>query len=504
MLSALVVVALAVGATSGAAAGAATDADAPAVDADGHARANATNATVGYFNGYWYDDPVRVDQSDGLNESERERYVSVTMARVEHVRDANFERYVPVDVVSRSEYAANQSGGNATYNAWNDQVWQSLWIVGEDTNSSAALSAFYGSNVLGFYDSEADSIKLVTNDPDEVYFDNATLAHELVHALQDQRYNLSRAKYGGDTQDAQLATSGLVEGEARYVEDRYVEQCGETWTCPANPPSANGGTGGGDVNYGVQWVVYFPYADGPGYVASLRERGGWDAVDAAWERPPNDTTAIIHHVGSVPSNVSVSDEATGGWETFPRQGSDTVGEASIYSMFWYQSYTTDAGVVDTGSLYENQGPYDSFNYSSAPSAGWAGDSVVPYRNPTVGEDGYVWVTEWDSERDASQFASAYRDVLDAHDAEQVSARTWVVSGGDPFADAYRLHVDGTRVVVVNGPDVDAVDAIRPGLASEEANATTMSRTTRASSPGFGVLAGLAAALGVLSLLRRRR
>ncbi|MFB6129612.1 MAG: hypothetical protein ABEJ28_02195, partial [Salinigranum sp.] len=59
---------------------------------------------IGWEAGYWYDEPIAVDQSDGLNRSEREAFVARTMARVEKIRDLEFEQSVPVKVISRAEY----------------------------------------------------------------------------------------------------------------------------------------------------------------------------------------------------------------------------------------------------------------------------------------------------------------------------------------------------------------------------------------------------------------
>ena len=60
--------------------------------------------TIGWENGYWYDDPVNVTTSDGLNETELSAVTARTMARVERIRDREFQSTVPVEVISRAEY----------------------------------------------------------------------------------------------------------------------------------------------------------------------------------------------------------------------------------------------------------------------------------------------------------------------------------------------------------------------------------------------------------------
>jgi hypothetical protein len=143
-----------------------------------------------------------------------------------------------------------------------------------------------------------------------------------------------------------------------------------------------------------------------------------------------------------------------------------------------------------------------YDYESEPSAGWAGDAVVPHRNGD--RRGYVWKTKWDTVEDAREFRTAYLDVLAAHDATQVDERTWVVEDG-PFEDAFRVVRENATVVVTNAPTEDALDDVRPA----DGDAGPVEPTTAADGagvPGFGVGVALVAALAAAAagLARRRR
>ncbi|MFC7135716.1 hypothetical protein ACFQRB_02125 [Halobaculum litoreum] len=59
---------------------------------------------LGWEAGYWYNESIDVNQSDGLDAAEREAFVARTMARVERVRGLEFRESVPVEVISRAEY----------------------------------------------------------------------------------------------------------------------------------------------------------------------------------------------------------------------------------------------------------------------------------------------------------------------------------------------------------------------------------------------------------------
>ena len=427
---------------------------------------------LGWEDGYWYNESISVDQSDGLSDEELRAYVARAMARVEYIRGTEFRERVPVEVLSREEYR-NRSGGSggsgeqSDYQRWNDQVWEALFVTGESQDSGSAISDTRSAAVAGFYSPRDDEIKVITDTPESPTINNATLVHELVHALQDQQYDLSKPKYGGDTQDEQLAADGLVEGDANYVERRYAQQCGAAWNCVATPESAGGGGGGdgGGPNLGILLTIFQPYSDGPVYISDLVDRGGWATVDEEFEDPPESTEQVIHRTDDDPVPIEYRDRAENGWETFPEQGvegSDTVGEASMYVMFWYQARTAGADTVDPRSISDTEGPDDTYNYDAKPSAGWGNDRLYPYQqgSGSNAEYGYVWVTEWDTEEDAREFRRAYRAILDAQDAEQRAENTYVIPDGE-FADAFRVTRSGTRVTIVNGPTTDDLGDIRP-------------------------------------------
>ncbi|ELZ33966.1 hypothetical protein C474_03365 [Halogeometricum pallidum JCM 14848] len=428
---------------------------------------------LGWEEGYWYNESLRIDQSDGLSDAELDRYMARSMARVEYLRHEEFTENVSVDVLTRTEYrqrsanrSANQSAEAAAFDEWNNQVWEALFVTGEENDSQEAISGTQGSSVAGFYSPRNDAITIITNSPDSPTIDNATLVHELTHALQDQHYDLTSEKYSAETQDGELAVDGAIEGDAKYVELRYASMCGGEWACVPTP-TAEGGSGGsgGSINYGIFLTIFQPYSDGPVYVHDVLERGGWDALDEMMRNPPASTEQTIHSTDEEPVPISFRSRATNGWSTFSEQGqggSDTLGEASIFTMFWYQARTANADTVPVRDISETESRYDTYNYDAVPSNGWANDRLFPYEKSTgSGEEyGYVWVTEWDTEGDAREFRDAYLNILAAHDAAKQGQNTWVIEDG-PFADAFRVRIDGTRVVVVNGPTVEDVNDIRP-------------------------------------------
>ncbi|SFK58747.1 hypothetical protein SAMN04487950_0043 [Halogranum rubrum] len=417
---------------------------------------------LGWENGYWYNESLDISQSDGLDEAEREALVARTMARVEHIRQLEFTKQVPVEVVSREEYRANresrstQSDRSAEYRAWNNQVWEALLLVGEDREVSDVLEELYGGSVLGFYSPSRDRIVIVS-DSETPQINRGTLAHELVHALQDQQFGLAS---DARTQDAQLARSGIVEGDARYVEYLYEDRC-ESGAFDCIPkPERSGGSSSDRSAPGVFVTIYTPYSEGPALVDSLYRRGGWDAVNDVYTNLPASTEQLIHpekYPDEAPVEMSVPDRSSGEWSRFDRdQQFDTVGEASLYAMFWQNHY------IEQSALRRNTGNYSAYNYAHPATTGWAGDRVVPYRSDD-GENtkyGYVWATTWDSEEDAREFKSAYETTLKLHvGGQRVEQGVYRVPDDRSFGDAFRVTRNGKRVTIVNAPTVEDLDSV---------------------------------------------
>ncbi|ERG96014.1 Hvo_1808 family surface protein [Haloquadratum walsbyi] len=439
---------------------------------------------LGWESGYWYNESITVDQTNGLSDEEMKAYVGRGMARVEYIRQLEFKSSVPVSVISRSEYRSQRDGNTQStegqqFQAWNNQVWEALFAVGESASTQQAIEETRGSSVAGFYSPSDDAITIVTDTPESASIDNTTLIHELVHAVQDQHYDLTEERYAATTQDGQLAVDGLIEGDARYVESAYVDRCGGSWECVELPTDTgrDSGSGGGPSNLGIFVTIFQPYSDGVGYINHLRESGGWAAVNDRFESPPVASEQVIHRTNETPQPITYTDRSSTNWSQFEsvgQDGSDTVGEASIFVMFWNQARTVGAETVRPQALTQPTNQYDAYNYIADPSAGWENDRLFPYRTQDgkATEYGYVWVTTWESNEDATEFRNAYRSILTARDAttpQQTGSenpgstaqttRTYVIPDG-PYADSFRVTQDGTQVVIVNGPETESLDKIR--------------------------------------------
>ncbi len=395
------------------------------------------------------------------------------MARVEAVRCIEFDQSVPVSVLSREEYRRQQASGETdeALRKFDNVKFEALMLVNESADSIAVQNRNRGSGVLGFYSPRNDEIVVIAESAEDLRIDELTLAHELMHAWQDARYDLAGSPFDAKLRDQVNARNGLVEGDASYTEALYEQQCGEGWECL---DAKRGGGGGELANIGVYLMKFQPYSDGPAFVRMVRQVGGWDAVNEMYANPPASTEQVIHplrYETDPPTNVSLNDTATDGWSRVratDRPGYGRLGEAAVMMTFVYPYYHSqgEAQIVPPEEWFDYNesgelSDFDPLNYESDYSAGWDGDRLHVYENPS-GEFGYVWRLAWDSPQNAEQFVEGYRNVLYYWGAEKLGPNVWRIPDGG-FADAFYVSVDGRNVTIVNAPTVEQLSEVRPDV-----------------------------------------
>jgi hypothetical protein len=347
---------------------------------------------IGWEGGYWHNESLALTAEDGYDRSELRAIVRRAMARVEVIRQREFLDEVFIDVITREEYR-ERIDGDVPPDPFRDQFYEALFLIGEDTDASTRLHQHRHRAVGGYY--SASSFVIVTDDSDDNLIHPYVVAHELVHALQDDHFDSSPWAV---TFDGRQGNRGLLEGEANYVADRYAERCETEWDCvqPASRPRL-------DVNRSTRALGLTrgsPYAEGPSFVKALRDRGGWAAVDRAHERLPVSTEQLIHpeaYPDDEPADVRVDNRSNGDWQRIRKDTigdkRDRLGEAALYAMLWRNGVIPEDH-PDTRDLHST--------YSHPATTGWEGDAFVPYRND--GEFGYVWELAWADETEAEEFA----------------------------------------------------------------------------------------------------
>ncbi len=180
-------------------------------------------------------------------------------------------------------------------------VLQLLGFVPPQFDYEKETFALLEAQLAGFYE-PSDKTMYMAGDLDD---DNATatLAHELVHALQDQYWDLAkRSAYKPSQGDQSSATSALAEGDATsaMIDIMLGGESGKTaldvpeeiFTEQMVSSMASGA--GANAPHVMRASLVAPYIDGTIFVHALRRKGGWAAVNDAWANAPTTSEQILH------------------------------------------------------------------------------------------------------------------------------------------------------------------------------------------------------------------
>jgi hypothetical protein len=169
----------------------------------------------------------------------------------------------------------------------------------------------YREQVEGWYDTHNKTVYLLDwVAPDE---QKPVMAHELVHALQDQNFGLDKwLNIAKDSKDAsvqvaleeqRVARQSVVEGQAMVVLTAYEHGTsgsgGQTASSGAEAMSSEAQAEGGSAVYAhaplyLQEAMLFPYKYGGDFVRFLLEQRGKQAAFAGlFHKPPQDTRQIM-------------------------------------------------------------------------------------------------------------------------------------------------------------------------------------------------------------------
>ena len=423
---------------------------------------------LGFHDGYWHDDPVTVNATGGLNETEREAVTARSIARVEYIRGLEFDEDVNVTVINRTQFTGQQQNWTAANDqeAFEDAKFAALFIVGTGESATSSQQETTNNIVRGFYSPTTKDIVIIS-DSETPRVDTSILIHELTHAAQDQRFDLeaTTAQHPHDLHQARL---GLIEGDANLVQQQYESRCGAEWSCVEYAGGGESDSQPSEPHWGLYFTSFFPYSDGPAFTDSLRDGDDWSAVNDAYEKPPNSTVEIMdpdRYGQFEPDAVALSD--TGEWDRVRRDGApdyDVLGPSALAASFAYTLYddsNTDALVAPNDFLNFDGGEVNKtnpLNYDLAQTRGWQGDRLHVYERN--GEVAYVWRLAWESPDAADRFTSDYHDLLGYWGGQRVDGNVWKVDDESPFTGAYRVVTTDDTVTITYAPSRAELDAVR--------------------------------------------
>lgn len=325
-------------------------------------------------------------------------------------------------------------------------------FVTRDYDLYSLSRRFLGENIAGFYDPESKEFVVVSGDDETNALEQWTYAHEFMHALQDQHFQLGLITDATAGFEGDMALRALAEGEAELVQDFYldwgyfsdsdlIEMFNESnklydFAFVSDP---------GYFPHALTNAFIFPYTTGRDFAAALFARNGWEGLNAAWENLPQSTEQIIHpdryFAGDTPQIVTLpplTDTLGTGW---------TLAEEAVLGEFYLREYLVQQlGGADVDTAV----------------TGWGGDRYAVYWHEASDDLVLILQTAWDTQNDADQFTAAYRRYTDARygpigQAQANGATCW------QSREVTCLYAAGDAVLVVRAPDLDTAVSLAAAI-----------------------------------------
>ena len=319
--------------------------------------------------------------------------------------------------------------------ATEEKVLKSLDLLPENADLAAVIEEMLSSEIAGFYDDETKELKLVSETPELNLMNQVTLAHEVTHALQDQSFQLARfLPEDSSNADSDLARLSLVEGDATLTEEEYTTS-NLSGLDLVNLLLGSLGASGGLVNNSyLEDSLLFPYINGLAFVGAVKERGGWQAVDAAYSKPPESTEQVMHpekyFAGEAPVLVTIPDLA------------------AIAGSGWSVTFDEVMGEFDALEMLQQDLPQSGARRAAA---GWGGGAISFAEEPG-GETLLAIEFTWDSEADAAEFAEAMGSVLEERYREEFDMTPQTAPALVTDDGVWLLVQRGLTVSMVQAPD----------------------------------------------------
>jgi hypothetical protein len=332
------------------------------------------------------------------------------VAAVSAARRLPYHGPLPVRALGRDElaHATELAIGEGMDNAaarTEDEILKRLGLVpaGATTGDLAARTYVLAAPPIARYDAASGTLLV----PDFLPFESqrTEIAHEIAHAVADQRFDLRRflrIAPGGEPRldgDATRARLAIVEGDALLAGLELADpQEGFLGTHAMtalgarlrNPPST-GAPGWFEA------LGEMTHVDGLLFVASVRARRPFDAVDALWQDPPASTEQILHpeKYEACEAPIAVEAAALPALPGFGRpSASDVLGEWAIRTWLAATLPAEIAARAAAGWGGDRAGIYTPEPALTAVDAGTAAPALAPL----------AWLTVWDDAAEADDFA----------------------------------------------------------------------------------------------------
>jgi hypothetical protein len=317
--------------------------------------------------------------------------VAVVARRVERIRDLHFRRLPPARRVSpaqaeRAGLADFDRSYPAARRRADEALLERLGALPPGADLRREIGSAFREQVGGYYDPRTKRLAVVSGPASQGAVGDIVLAHELTHALEDQRYGLDEPGSQAAIDDRSLANSALVEGTATSVMLDYARRFLDPGQALSDLlPAALQSSRSAKLPRYLQDSLMFPYDGGLAFVNALNARlRGWALVDYALRRRrPASTEQMLH------PEKYLADE-----RPLPVPAAPAPGRG------WQPVRDGTFGEFDTAELLRIAGA----RHAADAAAGWGGGRYTLWRRGRSVALALTW--RWDTRRDARQAAAA--------------------------------------------------------------------------------------------------
>lgn len=226
---------------------------------------------------------------------------------VESFRGQPFKRFPVVEFVDDVEFEnrlLSDFGEDEEELALTGDIFRSLGLIGADEDLVELFRASLEVGVVGFYRTDTEEL-LIKGEALDLYAESVVI-HELVHAHDDQWFDLSRFDdLGPGVEDeTEFGFTSVLEGNAVRVENAWRAQLTADEERQLSQQELSLFDGADlDVLFAIPSVIlelqYSPYQDGPVLVDAIAARaGGGDVGEAAVNQaiidPPQWGEEVLH------------------------------------------------------------------------------------------------------------------------------------------------------------------------------------------------------------------